>query len=208
MGHHILVAEQRDIARRGLKNIFVEDPLVTSVREATTCGELQQELKTCMPDLLIIHQSLASNFASLPKNRFVILATQPDEKELFDAYINNARGYLLESSSIELIRMTLRLAEKMFLLDPALTPWLLGCINKAALPVTTYEMLTMREQEILQLLRSGFTNRKIGAELCISEATVKTHVANIFRKLDIRRRSMIIATPFMSIPLAEAYAQM
>jgi len=72
LGHHILVAEQRDIARRGLKNIFVEDPLVTSVREATTCGELQQELKTCMPDLLIIHQSLASNpHSAVSENTFL-----------------------------------------------------------------------------------------------------------------------------------------
>jgi len=207
MGYHIVIAEPRDIARCGLKSIFVEDPLVASIREVTTCSELQHELKTYIPDLVIIHQSLCMNLVLLPKHRFVILATQPDERELFEAYTKGARGYLLESSSVDLIRMTLRLAEKMFLLDPALTPWLLGCMNKEAVPAAVHETLTTREQEILQLLRGGLTNREIGNKLYISEATVKTHVASIFRKLDIRRRSMIMVTPLINMSLAQAYTQ-
>lgn len=207
MGYHILIADSRDITRQGLKNIFASDPLVSSLREAMTGSELQRELKAALPDLLIVHQSLANNFAQLPRHHFVILATQPDEKELFEAYSSGARGYLLESSPVELIRMTLRLAEKMFLLDPMLTPWILNCINKDALPMAAHQALTTREREILQLVRAGLTNREISDQLCVSEATVKTHVTSIFRKLDIRRRSTIMALPLISEPLAQAYAQ-
>jgi len=205
MGYHIVIAESRDITRHGLKNIFTEDPLIASIREVITESELQRELKACMPDLLIIHQSLARNLELFPKHRFVILATRPDEKELFEAYTNGARGYLLESSSVDLIRMTLRLVEEMFLLDPVLTPWLLSCINKEALPAAAHKTLTTREQEILQLVRAGLTNSEISNRLYITEATVKTHVASVFRKLDIRRRSMAMTTPLISMPLAQSY---
>jgi DNA-binding NarL/FixJ family response regulator len=66
-------------------------------------------------------------------------------------------------------------------------------ISGDILPAVSSEILTTREQEIFDLLlNGGLTNRAIGEKLCISEATVKTHLAHIFRKLNIKRRPMKI----------------
>lgn len=194
MEQHILIAESRDISRMGLKIMFAQDPNVASVNEVKTSEELQKELFFSSPDVIVIHQSLITDSLRLPRNHFVILATDPDEKMLFAAYTNGARGYLLESSTIELLRITLSLTENMFLLDPTLTPWLLKCINKDILPTNAEEVLTARENEVFHLLYSGLSNQAIGEKLCISQGTVKTHIAKIFHKLNIKRRSELISS--------------
>ena len=191
MEQTVLIAESREILRAGLRAIFANDPLVSCTYEATTSEELKKRLQSCVPDLVVVHQSLVTDMMQLPKGRFIILATEPDKNMLLAACAYGARGYLLEDASAELLRMTLYLKDKMFLLDPILTPWLLDRISGDILPSASNEILTTREQEIFNLvLTNGLSNRAISERLCISEATVKTHLAHIFRKLNIKRRPM------------------
>jgi DNA-binding NarL/FixJ family response regulator len=191
MEQSVLIAESREILRAGLRAIFANDPFVSSIYEATTGEELKKRLVSCLPDLVVVHQSLVTDIMQLPRGRFVILATEPDKNMLLAACAYGARGYFLENASAELLRMSLWLTDKMFLLDPILTPWLLDCISGDILPSASSEILTTREQEIFNLvLTGGLSNRAISEKLCISEATVKTHLAHIFRKLNIKRRPM------------------
>ena len=189
MGQSVLIAESREILRTGLRSVLASDPLITCVYEAATSEELKKHLVTYTPDLIVVHQSLITDILLFPRGHFVIVATEPDKNMLLAAFAYGARGYLLENASANLFHLTLRLASDMFLLDPKVTPWLFGHISGDILPTASSEVLTTREQEIFELLLNGnLTNRAIGEKLCISEATVKTHLSHIFRKLNIKRR--------------------
>src|SRR5258708_37914293 len=141
MEQSVLIAESREILRAGLRAIFTNDPFVSSIYEATTSEELKKRLVSCLPDLVVVHQSLVTDIMQLPRGRFVILATEPDKNMLLAACAYGARGYFLENASAELLRMSLWLTDKMFLLDPILTQWLLDCIS--------CEILTSSSSEIL-----------------------------------------------------------
>src|SRR5579884_2903094 len=151
----VLIVEARAILRTGLLNIFREDPSVSSVDEIVTSEELNIRVKSQSLDLVVIHQSLLTDMQSLPRGHFVVLTAEPDKNILLAAHTFGALGYLSENTSPELLRMTLRLAEGDFLLDPAFTSWVLNYVNGDTLPSGNPEVLTAREQEIFALLRSG-----------------------------------------------------
>ncbi len=188
MGKHILIAEARAVLRLGLRAIFLDNPGVTEISEATTSEDLKKQLEQSMLDLVVIHQSLITDIEILPKGHCIILADEPNKNMLLAAHASGACGYLSESASAELLRMTLYLTEGEFLLDPSFTSWILDSVSSETLPSLTNEVLTAREQEIFYLLRAGLTYRSIADRLGISTTTVKTHVGHIFRKLDIKRR--------------------
>ena len=185
---YVLIVESRAILRAGLLNIFKRAPNVSSVDETATSEELNIRLKNQPLDLIVIHQSLLTDIQSLPRGHFVVLTAEPDKNILLAAHTFGALGYLSENTSPELLRMTLSLSEGDFLLDPAFTSWVLNYVDGDTLPSGNPEVLTAREQEIFVLLRSGLTNRSIAAQLGVSESTVKSHIAHIFRKLDMKRR--------------------
>jgi DNA-binding NarL/FixJ family response regulator len=133
----------------------------------------------------------------------VILAAGLDERICFAAHSHGARRYLLETASAEMIRETLRLTGEMFLLDPVLMPRILENAPNGVLPGIGNQTLIPREQEVFRLLNDGLTQRAIGERLCISQATVKTHVAHILRKLDMKRRPVLA---FPAPACAESHA--
>ena len=188
MGKDILIAEARAIVRTGLRMIFAGDQLVDTIDEVGTVEELKKYLASNTPDFIVAHQALVGDLSALTRCNFIILATEPDKNILIDAYSCGACGYLLENASPYLFLLALQMTDKMFLLDPAITPWLLMSISGDILPSSSHDVLTTREIEIFKLMNSNLTNRAIGERLCISEATVKTHVVHIFRKLNIKRR--------------------
>lgn len=188
MGKDILIAEARATVRTGLRMIFARDPLVNAIDEVSTIVEVKKYFTYNTPDLIVAHQSLATDLTTLTRSKFIIFATEPDKDTLVDAYSCGACGYLLENASPHLFLLALHMTETMFLLDPAITPWLLKSICGDILPSSVNKVLTTREMEIFKLMNSNLTNRAIGERLCISEATVKTHVVHIFRKLNIKRR--------------------
>jgi len=190
VGKYVLIAEARAILRTGLLNIFKGDPSVSQVGEAVTSEELKKQIESHPPDLIVTHQSLITDMQILPRGHFIILAAEPDKNMLLAAYACGACGYLSENTSVELLRMTLCLVEGEFLLDPAFTSWILYYIYGDTLPSGDPKVLTTREQEIFEMLRSGLTNHSIATQLGISESTVKSHIAHIFRKLDMKRRPM------------------
>jgi len=192
MEKRILIADTRNVFRAGLRTIFLDNSEVVHVDEAVTNEELRQQIKTRKPDFIVTHQSLIKGINEmklLAPHTFIILAAEPNKNMLFTAYSYGARGYLSENTlpSLLLTACTLPLGD--FLLEPAFTSWILNYTCSDILPVNnSTALLTQREHEIFQLLHKGLTNCSIADQLTISEATVKTHIASIFRKLDIKRR--------------------
>lgn len=183
----ILIAEPRDILRKGLRAMLHTDENAVNIYEAITLAEMQSYLETNMIDMIVINQSLINNSVSLPRGRFVILASKLDMSLFCTARELGARGYLLENTSAELLRTTLFLKEGAFLIEPTLATEIIDNLTRNARYPVQEELLTPREREIVELLRQGINRSAIAEQLCISMATLKTHIKNISRK---RERSV------------------
>lgn len=132
-------------------------------------------------------QTTAALRALDPAPAIVILTTFDRDAEVLGAIEAGAAGYLLKGVSPETIVRTIHAAAAGdTLLGPAMAARVLsGILN----PRPT---LTARECEVLAMLANGATNRKIARDLFVTEATVKTHLENIFDKLDVDSRSRAV----------------
>lgn len=179
---NILIAEARDIPRMGLRTIFSADERVKELYEATNEQELQHLLQYEAIDLIIINQALVSSSSNLPRDQFVIITPVFDFHTFLLAYKYGARGYLLDTSSVEILRTILNLSPNTFLLEPSFTPQVIDHLTQDARFAVKEELLTPREKEIVELLREGVGRQEIARQLNISYATLKTHIKNIFKK--------------------------
>lgn len=195
MGLHLLIADPRELVRKGLQTLFVTIEVVDTVDEIDTSKKLNQYLATHQRvDLVIVHQSLITTFTLLPDGHFVVLADKLDQGNLLTAFDKGAIGYLSENPWSQLLLITLQIAqeggESAFLLDPAITPVLLDRARNNTNPSTSIDTLTTREQEVFLCLRRGLTDAEIARELCITQPTVRTHIGSILRKLQTTRRQI------------------
>ena len=124
--------------------------------------------------------------------RVLILTTFGKEQYVFDAFEAGAAGFLLKTAEPRLIVDAIRtVAAGNSLLAPQLTQQIIESYlagRKAVEPPPAYDRLTEREREVLRCLAGGLSNAEIGRELFIGEGTVKTHVARILDKLELRDR--------------------
>jgi len=204
MGLHVVIVEESDTVRMSLYTPLSTVPVIDTIYEAKTYDEVEKQLATRFIDLLLIHQSLIEDITLLPRSRFVVLADELDTQMLLAASQHNACGYVLsENASEALLKITLRLAEKeginAMLLDSTLISLLCNSTTDTSAPTTDITMFTKREREVLYLLRDGLRNPDIAQQLCISEATVRTHIARIYAKLGVTRNRI----PLLSLPAPE-----
>jgi DNA-binding NarL/FixJ family response regulator len=125
--------------------------------------------------------------------KVVILTTYDLDEYVFDALAAGASGFLLKHvPPEELVRGVRAAAAGDALLAPSVTRRLIEEFAKRRAPArwksTDVESLTEREREVLRLLARGRSNQEIAAELHVGEATIKTHVAHVLDKLDLRDR--------------------
>ncbi len=134
-----------------------------------------------------------------PETAVVLLTTYDDEESILSALQAGARGYLTKEAGRDEIAAAIRAAVAgQAVLDPAVQARLLSAVasgTAAHRPPTTetssaaIESLTGREREVLGLIAQGLSNREIARQLFIGEATVKTHINNLFAKLALRDRA-------------------
>lgn len=189
MEEHVVIAVPSDILRVGLRTIFEQDPRVTKISEATTSEELLCLLKADSPDLVLIHQALIEDMAALPESRCILITAEPN-KQMLQAALLHAQGYLLESTTADRLLTSSLLGAGNCLIDPALAPWLneLLSAHDASQVDCSHEPLTPREQEVLDLRGKGLSNKEIAQQLCLSENTVKSHFTHIAQKLGTKRQ--------------------
>ena len=133
--------------------------------------------------------------ATLPNTRVIVLTTYADDASVFAALKAGARGYLTKDSDASEIKRAIETVHRgEALLDPSVQRRLLdGLIAPAE---SHPDGLTQREVDVLRLMASGLSNQQIAAKLFISEATVKTHINNIFSKAGLRDRGQAVAYAF------------
>jgi DNA-binding NarL/FixJ family response regulator len=142
--------------------------------------------------------------AQAPQVEVVVLTTYADDESVVAALRAGARGYLTKDASSEEIERAIRDAARgRTRLDPAVQERLVEIVTSGPDVVSAAAEppggpLTERETEVLRLMAAGTSNREIAARLYVTEATVKTHVNNVFGKLDVNDRAAAVSWAFRS----------
>ena len=201
----VLVADDQDIVRAGLRLILDAQPGIDVVAEATdgrAALELARELRpdVClfdirMPELdgIELTRRLAGPDVADPL-AIVVITTFDLDEYVHGALKAGARGFLLKDAGPELLAQAVRSAASGdALIAPSVTARLLSTFSELGAasnepPAQPIEPLTEREEQVLVTVARGRTNAEIADELSISLSTVKTHLASLMAKLGARNR--------------------
>jgi DNA-binding NarL/FixJ family response regulator len=126
--------------------------------------------------------------------KVLVLTTYETDRDVLPAIKAGATGYLLKDATRqELFRAVTAAARGESVISPSVATRLLGQVRGAGDAV---EPLTRRELEVLRLVAQGTTNREAARRLCISEASVKTHLLHVYAKLGVNDRAAAVATAY------------
>jgi DNA-binding NarL/FixJ family response regulator len=192
----VLVADDQEIVRTGLKMILDAQPGIEVVGEAADgreAVELARELKpdVCLFDVRMPEMDGIEATRQLADTTAIVVITTFDLDEYVHGALKaGARGFLLKDAGPELLTQAIRSAAAGdALIAPSVTARLLEAFSPAATPPTQpSEPLTAREEDVLVRVASGRTNAEIADELYISLSTTKTHLASLMGKLRARNR--------------------
>ncbi|MEO0828471.1 MAG: response regulator transcription factor [Cyanobacteria bacterium J06642_9] len=211
----VLLVDDEEIVRYGLKSIIQSDTTVTVVGEACNGKEAIAQAKALCPDVILMDigmplmdgvkatgeilrcftgEAARSQPPSQPQIKILILTTHDDDQCLIEALRQGAAGYLLKNTPpgdfIQIIQST----HKGYLqVSPSLGQKLSRQLKSPVPHLKTDNLakVTPREQEVLQLIAEGASNREIAQILHITEKTVKNHVSNILNRLELRDRTQL-----------------
>jgi DNA-binding NarL/FixJ family response regulator len=133
-----------------------------------------------------------------PNSRVIALTTYADDDSIFGVLEAGAMGYLTKDAGARAIAQAIRTVHAgEALLDPAVQARVLRQLRAGQPPATTAaptlpDALTQREAEVLRLIAQGLNNREIAERLVVTEATVKTHINNLFSKIGVRDRAQAV----------------
>jgi len=187
----ILVVEDHHVVRQGLVALLSVVEGVEVVGQAADGAAAIEEFALRHPDVTLIDLRLPKLSgveviqrvrAEQPHARFIVLTTYDGDEDIYRALQAGARAYLLKGMTVDVLVSTIRSVHA----GKSCIPPVIA--QKLAERMAT-EQLTHREQDVLEQIVRGKSNKEIGAELDISEATVKTHINNLLSKLGVTDRT-------------------
>jgi two-component system, NarL family, response regulator NreC len=200
----IVLADDHQIVRDGLRAILIAEPGFKLVGEASDGLEAVRLVGQLRPDVVVVDLQMP-NLGGLEatrqikkassKTQVIILSMHANEGYVSEALKNGAMAYVLKDSpSGELVRAIKEVAAGRRYLSPPLSDKSIEeYLQKTeSSTLDTYEILTNREREVLQMVAEGHTSAEIAAKLFISPRTVELHRANLMRKLDLRNQADLI----------------
>jgi DNA-binding NarL/FixJ family response regulator len=205
----VLLADDQRLVRSGFRMILRDDPEVEVAGEAgdgeeavALAGELRPDvvlMDVRMPRLDGIEATRRILAGPEPRPRIVVLTTFDLDEYVFAALRAGASGFLLKDAPEEQLGAAIRVAsEGGSMFAPSVTQRLIERFADVGdvPPPPSLEELTARELEVLRMLARGLSNAEIAAELVVSEHTVKTHVAHVLGKLDLRDRVQAVVLAY------------
>lgn len=190
----ILIVDDHPIMRFGIAAILNSQPRMKVVGQAGTASEAIGLFRTLQPDITLMDlrlpdrngvEAIRSIRAIVPDAKVVVLTTYEGDEDIHQAIEAGARGYLIKGMSHEALVQALRRVHDGHRYIPRVVTDALS----ARLPGSN---LSHREQEVLQLMFAGKSNREIATELAIKEATVKSHVSVILMRLNVSDRTQAV----------------
>jgi two-component system response regulator DevR len=205
MGLRILLVDDHEVVRVGVRALIERQTGMEVVGEAGTVREAVEKARQLVPDVVLLDIRLPGGDgmeacrqikADRPETRIVVLTSYPDDKMLFDAIACGAEGYVLKKiGSDDLIQALERIGHGDSLLDPAITDRVFAKMREIRQKERAYAFADLTEQELQILARvaEGETNREIGEALHLSEKTVRNYVSTILGKLNLNSRAQAAA---------------
>lgn len=197
----VVLVDDHEVVRNGIKSLLAETPGLSVVGEAGTVKDAIARVEWARPDVVIMDIRLPDGSgieatreirARLPNTQVLMLTTYADDEALFASIMAGAAGYVLKQiKGADLVRAVQTVGSGQSLLDPAVTKGVLDRLRKGKhlLKDERLARLSAQEERILEMIADGKTNREIGDKLHLAEKTVKNYVTSILSKLEVARRA-------------------
>lgn len=201
----VLIADDHGVVRKGLRLLLQEYPELEVTGEASNGREAVKLATELSPDIVLmdVAMPLLNGIEAAEQIRrangqigIIMLTMHADESYLLRALNAGVKGYLLkESAEDDLLRAVKAVAQGRPFFSPAITQTLLEdymrVLKQEGLS-DSFELLTGREKEVLQLLAEGKTNKEVAAVLDVSLYTVESHRTNLMQKLNLHNTAEIV----------------
>jgi RNA polymerase sigma factor (sigma-70 family) len=208
----VVIADDDDLMRAGLKAVLSSDESVDVVGEASDGRAALDEVRARRPDVVLMDVRMPNLdgvaatrelVTASPEAKVVILTTFEQDDYIFGALNAGASGFLLKRTSPEdLIAAIHTVAAGESLLSPSVTRRVIDRMAQQPVAGAAFDRrldeLTPREREVLEQVARGLSNREIADALVIEESTVKTHVKRILTKLRLRDRVQAVIFAYES----------
>lgn len=194
-----MLVDDHALIREGIKQLLEFDGSIEVIEQASDGIECLEKLKTVRPDILLLDinmpkmngiEVLEALKAKKDPVKVLILTVHSEVEYLVKAVDIGANGYILkDSGSVELKQAIMDIINNDSYIQPSLIPALNSRLINRDMDKEKLKSLTKREVEILAQVASGMFNKEIANNLGISERTVKNHISNIFKKIDVSDRT-------------------
>ena len=194
----IFLADDHPLLRTGLRLSLSQHNDIEISGEASDGFTAVEKIQADPPDLSLIDVDMPGISGigairilreSIPLMKILVLSSYNDEKYIRDAMRAGANGYVLKSvSTSELVRIIRCFCQGQSIISPYLVNLTLDLKEKDESASTTGVELTEREREILKWITDGKSNKEISDSLFVSVETVKSHVKNLYKKLNVKNR--------------------
>jgi len=205
MALSVLIADDHELFRSGLKQLLVDELGADIVREAETFDQAVEILTNEGPgDLILVDlrmpgmsgaEALAALRDGFPDAKVAVVSAWEERPEIFSALSAGVHGYIPKSlPSSEIANAIRSVLDGRIFVPPAIGRREPGqASTAAAAPIDAAERLTIRQKDVLGELVKGRASKEIARSLSIAEGTVKIHLAAIYRALGVRTRAEAIA---------------
>lgn len=195
----VMIADDHILMREGIRQLLEFDGTIEVIAEANDGEECLEKLKTIKPEVLLLDinmpkkngiEVLESMRKQNSKVKVLILTVHNEIEYLLKAVDIGVDGYILkDSESAELKRAIVTVSEGESYIQSSLIPALNSRLIARDIDKEKIDSLTKRELEVLIQVANGMFNKEIANALNISERTVKNHLSNIFKKIDVSDRT-------------------
>jgi two-component system response regulator DegU len=199
MSIKVMLVDDHILMREGIKNLLEFDGSIEVVSEASDGVECLDNLKHIIPDIILLDINMPSKngievLTEIKKKgmpvKILMLTVHNEVEYLLKAIDIGADGYILkDTESAELKRAINYIIQGENYIQPSLIPALNSRLVNRDVDKEKIESLTRRELEVLIQVSNGMFNKEIANSLDISERTVKNHISNIFKKIEVNDRT-------------------
>jgi DNA-binding NarL/FixJ family response regulator len=212
----VLIADDEDMVRSGFRLVLVREPDIDVVGEAVDGAQAVSEAERVKPDVVLMDirmpildgiEATHRIAAGASGARVLVLTTFDEDAYVYGALRAGASGFLLKyAPADDLVHAIRVVAGGEAMLAPSVTRRVIEQFARRApdaAAAARVARLSPREHEVLRLVARGLTNGEIAEQLVVSPATVKTHVARLLEKLDVRDRVQATALAFEADAVAD-----